>query len=149
MTQESSVTQDAALLESIDTSSTMDLQKSNLLRMQVAELLGECRLDLQSRKWAPDANEYLQMLSRIIPKVVFQVENFKDKADKPVSAEIRIDNPLIVEPVGLTKTPIAWTNKSGNAQVLPTFDLCVKIPESSISKKDYLNSRYFDVSFTF
>mmetsp|Transcript_14570 Transcript_14570/g.35207 ORF Transcript_14570/g.35207 Transcript_14570/m.35207 type:complete len:1208 (+) Transcript_14570:97-3720(+) len=144
MTQESSVTQDAALLESIDTSSAMNLHKSNLMRMQVAELLDECQLDLQSRKWASNANEYLQMLSRLVPKTVFKVEKLKDKADKPISIEIRRDNPLTVEPIGLTKTPIAWTKKSGNAQVLPTFDLCVKIPEASISKKDYMNHRYID-----
>lgn len=114
--------------------------------MQVAELLEECQLDLQSRKWASSANEYLQMLSRLIPKIVFKEKKLKDKADKPISLEIRKDNPLTVEPIGLTKAPIAWTKKSGNAQVLPTFDLCVKIPEASISKKDYLNHRYIDVS---
>ncbi|CAJ1946539.1 unnamed protein product [Cylindrotheca closterium] len=144
MTQQSSVTQDAALLDSIDTSSAMNLHKSNLMRMQVAELLDECQLDLQSRRWASDANEYLQMISRLVPKTAFKMEKLKDKADKPISLEIQRDNPLTVEPIGLTKTPIAWTKKSGNAQVLPTFDLCVKVPEISISKKDYLNHRYID-----
>lgn len=123
MTQESSVSEDAALLETIDPSSAMDLHKSNLMRMQVDELLGECQLDLQSCKWASDANDYLQMLSRKISKTCFKEEHYKDKADKPISIEIRIDNPLIVEPTGFTKTPIAWTKKSGNARILPTFQL--------------------------
>jgi hypothetical protein len=148
MPQPFTLSQDAALLESIDTSSAMNLHKSNLMRMQVGELLEECQIDLQSRKWASDANEYLQMLSKVVSKMVFKEGSYQDRADKPASVEIRKGNNLSVEPIGFTKTPLAWTKKSGNAQVLPTFALLVTLPADAISAKDYLNNRYIDVSST-
>lgn len=146
MPQPSTISQDAALLDSIDTSSAMNLHKSNLLRMQVNELLEECQFDLQSRKWASDAYAYLEMLSKLIPKIEFEMGSYQDTADKPVNVEIRKGNSLAVEPIGFTKTPFAWTKKSGNAQVLPTFSLLVALPEDAFAAKDYLNNRYFDVS---
>jgi hypothetical protein len=148
MPQPSTISQDAALLESIDTSSAMNLHKSNLMRMQVGELLEECQFDLQSRKWASDANEYLQMVSRVISKIMFKEGSYQDRADRPASVEIHKENNLSVEPIGFTKTPFAWTKKSGNAQVLPTFTLLVTLPADAISAKDYLNNRYIDVSTT-
>jgi hypothetical protein len=139
------IAKDAALLESIDTSSTMDLHRSNLMRMQITELLEECQLDLETRKWAVEAQEYLQSLSKIIPKITINAKKYQDLADKPVSVEIS-EGRLTVEPIGCTKTPLSWTKKSGNAQVLPTFSLMVMIPSDVFGSKDYLNHRYFDVS---
>lgn len=118
------------------------------MRMQVGELLEECQFDLQSRKWASDANEYLQMLSKVISKIVLKEGSYQDRADRPASVEIHKGNNLSVEPIGFTKTPFAWTKKSGNAQVLPTFTLLVTLPADAISAKDYLNNRYIDVSTT-
>lgn len=142
----STIAKDAALLESIDTSSTMDLHRSNLLRLQVAELLEECQLDLHTRKWATDAQEYLQILSKMIPKMdLSQKKTYQDRADKPIS--VSTTSRLSVEPIGCTKSPVGWTKKSGNAQVLPTFDLMVQLPSDIFSGKDYLNYRYFDVSY--
>jgi hypothetical protein len=146
MPSTSTIAQDAALLESIDTTSTMNLHRSNLMRLQVNELLGECQFQLQNRKWAPDANDYLQMLSKIISKTAIKRVPFQNRADKTVSVEIRRGKSLLVEPIGFTKTPLAWTKKTGNAQVLPTFTLLISPPEEVISGKDYLNRRYFDVS---
>ena len=146
MTPPSTIAKDAALLESIDTSSTMDLHRSNLMRMQVNELLDECQFDLQSRKWASDANEYLQFLSKLIQKVSSKEKNYQNQADKPISVKINKESPLSVEPIGFTKVPLAWTKKSGNAQVLPTFTLLITAPKDVILGKDYMNHRYFDVS---
>lgn len=142
----STIAKDAALLESIDTSSTMDLHRSNLMRMQVNELLDECQFDLQTRKWASDANEYLQLLAKVISKFSFKKTNYQNQADKPVSVQIDKERALSLEPIGFTKVPLAWTKKSGNAQVLPTFTLSVTVPSDVFSTKDYLNHRYFDVS---
>ena len=143
----STIAKDAALLESIDTSSTMDLHRSNLLRMQVTELLEECQLDLQTRKWASDAQEYLQVLTKILSKVNIggATKNYQDRADKPVSIP-DTESRLVVEPIGCTKVPVGWTKKSGNAQVLPTFTLMAMLPADIFASKDYLHFRYFDVS---
>ena len=80
----------------------------------------------------------------------------KDRADKVVHIEkIRSSSKannnkaglVQVEPIGCTKSKFGWTKKSGNAQMLPTFSLMVKLPHTSefFSSKDYLNYRYFDV----
>lgn len=114
--------------------------------MQVNELLDECQFDLQTRKWASDANEYLQLLAKLISKISFKKTNYQNQADKPVSVQIDKEHALSVEPIGFTKVPLAWTKKSGNAQVLPTFTLSVTVPSDVFSTKDYLNHRYFDVS---
>jgi hypothetical protein len=146
----STVAKDAALLESIDPSSTIDLHRSNLMRMQVTELLEECHLELQTRKWATEAHEYLQSLSNEIPKVSLETNKnnkHQDRADKPVSIKGDNKGRLSVEPIGCTKTPVGWTKKSGNAQMLPTFTLMVQLPSDMLASKDYLNYRYFDVSF--
>jgi hypothetical protein len=150
----STVAKDAALLETIDPSSTIDLHRSNLMRMQVTELLEECHLELQTRKWATEAHEYLQSLSQEIPKVSLETNKnnkHQDRADKPVSIKQGDNNKsrLSVEPIGCTKTPVGWTKKSGNAQTLPTFTLMVQLPSDMLASKDYLNYRYFDVSFLF
>ena len=142
----STIAKDAALLESVDTSSTMDLHRSNLMRMQVTELLEECQLDLQTRKWATDAQDYMRGLSKILLQVNLNtLQKYQDRADKAVS--IQSTSRLSVEPIGCTKTPVGWTKRAGNAQVLPTFTLMVMLPSDLFSAKDYLHYRYFDVSF--
>jgi hypothetical protein len=91
----------------------------------------------------------LQSLSKIIPTISIEsAKKYQDRADKPVSVSATTEGSrLTVEPIGCTKTPIGWTKKSGNAQVLPTFTLMVQLPSDIFSAKDYLNFRYFDVSF--
>ena len=162
------VAKDAALLESIDLSSTMDLHRTNLMRMQVKELLDECKLDIKGRKWTTHAHEYLQDVTKIITNAsdsIFSEDtknsktasessySVKDRADKVVHIEKIIkkkgknnNTVLTVEPIGCTKSQFGWTKKSGNAQMLPTFSLMIKLPAELFSSKDYLNYRYFDVS---
>ena len=155
------VMKDAELLESIDLSSTMDLHRSNLMRMQVKELLEECQLDIKGRKWTGHATEYLQELTNIISgasKDLFKTKesySIKDRADRVVHVEkihpLKVSknnngNMFLIEPIGCTKSQFGWTKKSGNAQMLPTFSLMLKLPRELFSSKDYLNYRYFDVS---
>jgi len=142
-----SVDEDAGLLEAIDVSSALDLHRSNLLRMQIAELLEECHLDIDSRKWTSETQEYFQLLSLIISKVSMTQRNFQGIADRPVSLDLSPSKgmELSMEPTGCTKARLGWTKKSGNAQVLPTFEFMVRIPSGIFSGKDYMNHRYFDV----
>ena len=59
--------EDAKLLNEIDVSSTMELHRTNLMKMQTQELLSECQItDLSSRKWTADAQQYLQTLTTLI-----------------------------------------------------------------------------------
>lgn len=154
------IAKDAALLDSIDLSSTMDLHRSNLMRMQVTELLEECQLDLKGRKWAIEAHEYLQTVTKLVSQATRdqlmskKVETpfaVKDRADKVIHIEKlpsskKNDGGVVVEPIGCTKSQFGWTKKSGNAQMLPTFTLMVKLPTEFFTTKDYLKYRYFDVS---
>ena len=162
------IAKDAALLDSIDLSSTMDLHRSNLMRLQVTELLEECQLDIKGRKWAIEAHEYLQHLTKLIMQATkyhfvaspskSQKEDalisIKDRADKVVHIEklaaatsTKKNNGIVMEPIGCTKSQFGWTKKSGNAQMLPTFSLMVKLPSEFFSSKDHLKYRYFDVRF--
>eukprot|EP00537_Pseudo-nitzschia_pungens_P011070 CAMPEP_0172386406 /NCGR_PEP_ID=MMETSP1061-20121228/3972_1 /TAXON_ID=37318 /ORGANISM="Pseudo-nitzschia pungens, Strain cf. pungens" /LENGTH=1289 /DNA_ID=CAMNT_0013115787 /DNA_START=259 /DNA_END=4128 /DNA_ORIENTATION=- len=154
------IAKDVELLDSIDLSSTMDLHRSNLMRMQVSELLEECQLDLKGgRKWAVEAHDYLQTITQLAEKaserhfVSKEKEghpySVRDKADKVVHIEklpaVRgSGSGIVVEPLGCTKTRFGWTKKAGNAQQLPTFSLMVKLSEEFFSPKDYLKHRYFD-----
>jgi len=159
------IAKDAALLDSIDLSSTMDLHRSNLMRLQITELLDECQLDIKGRKWAIEAHEYLQHVTKLTShaaKQHFTVSSsskskkeetpfsIKDQADKVVHIEkIALSSKnntagITIEPIGCTKSQFGWAKKSGNAQMLPTFSLMVKLPVEFFSSKDYLKYRYFD-----
>ncbi len=156
------LSQDAVLLLEtiVDASSTMDLHRSNMMRLQVQELLKECHLDLKSRNWASEAHEYIQLVTKCVEKVnqkaIFDGEenstiSVSDRADKFVSIEKsslnNLESPLLqMEPLGCTKSQIAWTKKSGNAQQLPTFSFMITLPTQFLLPKDYLHYRYFDVS---
>jgi hypothetical protein len=158
-----SVAQDAALLETIvDASSTMELHRSNLMRLQVQELLEECQLDMKTRKWASEAQEYLQLVTKYISQVNYKTLaddkksssdasgiSLKGQADRVVHIEplSKQGSPMLhVEPLGCTKSQFGWTKKSGNAQQLPTFSFMVQLPTELFLPKDYLHYRYFDVS---
>ena len=142
-----STVDDASLLEVIDTSATLDLHRSSLLRLQITELLEECQLDLENPRWNATTQEYFQHLSSIITGVSVVDRDFQDLADKPVSVDLRPggQGKLSLEPIGCTNTRLGWTKKAGNAQVLPTFDYMVMIPPEVFSGKDYMHYRYFDV----
>ena len=144
----STIAKDAALLEMVDPTTTMDLHRSNLLRLQVTELLEECQIvDLGSRKWAMNAQEYIQTVIQLVQTVPKKSHPSKESTmilgDKPVSLQ-NWPTPH-VEPIGCTKTNLAWAKPSGNAQVLPTFQLMVLIPSGVLGSKDYMQYRYFDV----
>jgi hypothetical protein len=197
-------TKDAALLmmETMDESATMGLHRSNLMRLQVTELLQECHIpELAQTSWALDSHEYLVQLTDLVQQLPsFQYSStaaasssssskrllLQHRSDKPIvvnydgavppssstndknnnnnntsnAATTTTTSPknhhhhsssaayrrLVVEPIGCTKTPVAWTKATGNAKLLPTFTLMVQLPTSMFATKDYLNYRYMDVS---
>jgi hypothetical protein len=160
--QNETLAQDAALLETIvDVTSTRGLHRSHLMQLQVQELLEECQLDMKSRKWASEAQEYIQLLTKYVSQVnhktIFEGGphsdsngvSLKDQADRVVHIEplMKRKIPLFyMEPLGCTKSQFGWTKKSGNAQQLPTFSLMVQLPTDLFLPKDFLHYRYFDVS---
>lgn len=157
VTTDSIIDKDAALLDAIDAAATLDLHRSNLLRMQISELLQECQLDLDHVKWvASEAHEYLQQLAKTITNVSIHVKEYQDQADKPISLFLPKtastytnsghNHTLSIEPIGYTRARIGYTKKAGNAQTLPTFDLKVQIPNEIFTGKDFMHYRYFDVS---
>jgi hypothetical protein len=162
MSKNDTLVRDAALLETIvDPSSTMDLHRSNLMRLQVQELLEECHIkDLSTRKWASDAHEYLQLVTKCIERVDFKtLAEGETSSDGPIAIKDRADKVVYIEPIsnkkasllhleplGFTKNQFAWTKKSGNAQLAPTFSFMVELPTEIFLPKDYLHYRYFDVS---
>jgi hypothetical protein len=195
-------TKDAALLMETmgDESATMGLHRSNLMRLQVTELLQECQIpELAQTSWALDSHEYLVQLTDLVQQLPsFQYSStssspssstssssskrlLQQRSDKPVvvsytaaaddappspppshkknsshtptpknhslsSSATHRGGTVVVEPIGCTKTPVAWTKPTGNAKLLPTFTLMVQLPTSSFAAKDYLNYRYMDVS---
>jgi hypothetical protein len=58
---------------------------------------------------------------------------------------IKTSSGLQVEAVGCYQAGIGLTVPSGNANVLPTLDLVIKLPNSMFDVKDYIRHRYFDV----
>lgn len=160
MPSQASIAKDAALLDEVDPTATLELHRSNLLRLQSNELLNECHLDITSQKWTAQAHEYLQTLAKHVHKFQLPSASTEDKAsqgmmirraDKAVQVSSLNKQDLTIEPTGWTKhmSPTAgWTKPTGNAQVLPTFTVSVLLPSSLFSSKDYMNYRYHDVGQT-
>lgn len=66
-------------------------------------------------------------------------------ATAAANSAIKTSSGLQVEATGCYQAGIGLTVPSGNANVLPTLDLVVKLPNSMFDAKDYLRHRYFDV----
>jgi hypothetical protein len=163
---------DAEFLESMDqTSSITDLHRSNLLRLQTQELVSACQLELnmlsQHVQWADVAHGYVQSVTCLIETIpATTVRHSKkspfalqsDKKDIEIqlgssagtasAGGIKTASGLQVEPMGCYQAGIGLTVPSGNANVLPTLDLVIQLPNSMFDSKDYLRHRYFDVRTT-
>ena len=138
---------DASFLEAVD-EPLVDLHKSNILKLEIDELLDECRLDVQEISWATNAKDYVALLSSVLSKLP-QTPVKKDgcpftlRSEKVTSVEMPQD--LTIVPTG-SYAVNCLTKKSGNANVLPTLDCAIVVPDSYWHAKDYLNHRYMDVS---
>lgn len=138
---------DASFLEAVD-APLLELHKSNILKLEIDELLDECRLNVFEVSWAQSARDYVALLSSVLSKIP-QTSIGKDgcpfplKSDKVATLEMPKD--LTVVPTGSYGINCV-TKRSGNANVLPTLDCAIVVPNSYWNTKDYLNHRYMDVS---
>lgn len=138
---------DASFLDAVDTP-LLELHKSNILKLEVDELLEECRLDIQNVSWASHVRDYVGLLTNVLKKL----------PDTPVKKD---DCPFVLQSQKVTLVEIpkdlklvptgsyainALTKKAGNANVVPTLDCAVVVKDSYWQQKDYLNHRYMDVS---
>jgi hypothetical protein len=138
---------DASFLEAVD-APLLELHKSNILKLEIDELLDECRLNIHEVSWAKNARDYIALLSSVLSKM--QTSNvgnegcpFILRSDKVSSVDMPKDLTLV--PTG-SYSINCLTKKSGNANVLPTLDCAIVVPNSYWNAKDYLNYRYMDVS---
>lgn len=143
----------------------LELHRSNVLRMEVEELYKECRLnDLDSVGWGSFAREYVDYLSRLVERskaIPVACKNLKetpfcpmaDREAKKSSSSPSL--PLLGENNKLPRFKfqsvdpphcIGLTKIAGNANVLPTFQYAIVIPNDFWSGKDYLHYRFVDVS---
>lgn len=148
------IAKDASFLDSVDTP-VLELHRCNLLKIEVDELLDETVLNLTPSDanvgWATFARDYVAKVAatiRQMPACTVKKDGcpFVMQSDKV--NEVQVPANLNVEPIGsFGANSIGLTNKSGNANVLPTLDCAVLLPNSMWNPKDHLHHRYFDVSF--
>lgn len=138
---------DASFLEAVD-APLLELHKSNILKLEIDELLDECRLNVLEVSWAKTARDYVALLSSVLSKLPQTVVSkdgcpFPLKSDKV--ATLGMPKDLAVVPTGSFGIN-CLTKRAGNANVLPTLDCAIVVPDSFWNTKDYLNHRYMDVS---
>ncbi|EEC42738.1 predicted protein [Phaeodactylum tricornutum CCAP 1055/1] len=135
--QQNGVAADAEFLDTMDqTATVLELHRSNLLRLQTDELLKAISLDVSPSSahvhWATYAHEYIQKIQGKIESL--QVDWKYDK-DSPF--------PILSDRKNIS-VHSSLTTLSGNARVIPTLEVLVKVPNDAFDFKDYLRERYFD-----
>ncbi|CAB9514855.1 Nucleolar protein 6 [Seminavis robusta] len=176
--KKSGVAADASFLETLDqTSSVLDLHRSNLLRLQTQELVEECALVGSSKRlpsWTALVGPFVDQLTLLLGQVQlhkvnketletcpFDIPSLHVQADKQQKLLESFHNlkkknqPLQVDSfqppttaqatqaLQLIESCDALTKASGNANVLPTFSLTVKMPTTLWDQKDFRNEKYF------
>ena len=149
------VAQDASFLDTVDTP-VLELHRSNLLKVEVGELLDETVLNLTPSDanvgWAAFARDYVANVATTIRQMPACTASsnescpFYDKSRK--ITEVSVPANLNVDPIGSNGANcIGLTKTTGNANALPILDCAVILPNSMWNAKDYLHYRYFDVSY--
>ena len=139
----------------------LDLHKSNLLRLQIDELLQETLLSVDpsdaidatfAAKWTAHAQDFVQSVSRMLQSISLHKIPLNDAASPFVQHATQLtidhlpstDKKLIVQPRGCFAANVGYTKPAGNAQVLPTLHLSVCFPtEDLLDTKDYQKHKYF------
>jgi hypothetical protein len=186
----SSTTATANSEEKNNSAAVWELHRSNLLRLQSQELVRECAFadggtgSSSSSSWTSAAESYVRLVSELVEDgwrrgtkeggedydsdllSTMPFPTFSADAKKGNGASLKVEPgagpPLKVEPCRANSIGGVLTHPSGNANVLPTFDVVVRIPNavfaataassgddgktSPLSSKDYLKHRYYDVS---
>lgn len=148
---------------SASSSSVTDLHKTNLLRLQMDELVAASKVDYMHVKWHKAAQDYVTAVAAIIEKLpLHDVPQLWNPHD-PTCPFVRLGDkvPTIIpkqssssksrlrcKPTGCFQAEgLGMLTAASNAKVLPTLDLRVSIPTTEIVEaKDYLKHRYIDVS---
>jgi hypothetical protein len=135
---------DASFLENVP---LVELHKSNILKLEMEELLHECRMNSDTPK------DYISIVSNLISKIATSKKDgvvvgcpFVLQSDKVATTTMEMPSKLTLVPTGSYALPNCGTKKAGNANVLPTFDCAIVVPNDYWNAKDYLNHRYMDVS---
>lgn len=145
---------DAEFLEQVASSSVLELHRSNILRLQMDQMIDECKLECNVHDpnhvhWAPSADEYRKRLvefirqvpaGRLTPTTVNPPFSLQSDRAAQKSLEVTLgenDLTTIVPHQNLSKP-------AGNANVLPTLHLVVVLSANLFDSKDYLRCRYFD-----
>jgi len=146
------VAQDASFLDTVDTP-VLELHRSNLLKVEVGELLDETVLNLTPSDanvgWAAFARDYVANVATTIRQMPACTASsnescpFYDKSRK--ITEVSVPANLNVDPIGSNGANcIGLTKTTGNANALPILDCAVILPNSMWNAKDYLHYRCFD-----
>lgn len=166
------VAADASFLETLDqTASVLDLHRSNLLRLQAEELVNECRLGNGTMS---QVNSFVEKLTPLLESVSISkidestltscpfkfhtkrsqlLEGLKKKLPKKdMTLQVRPFTPLTESTASsvfhhLGRGCCGLTKASGNANVLPTFDVILRMPNSLWEAKDYKSCKYLDVRY--
>jgi len=147
---------DAEFMDKINDVSVISLHRSNLLRLQMEQLVEDCALSLDVHdgshaSWASHAQEFLQYLSTKITAAsktgtlkpdkecpfVFQSDRYQTKTLEFSVDECQVLMPSKVQ-ISTLSTPAA------NAHELPTLPLTVLLPDEVWEDKDYMRHRCFD-----
>ena len=160
---------DAEFLSQLSSSSAVgDLHKSNLLRLQVDELVQASAVDYMHVKWHAAAQDYMTHVSSIIeglpldkitswhdPKcpwtscttMTTKKKNTQQSLSPPPS--FRSSSRLRTKVTGCTAADgLGLLTTASNAKVLPTLHLRVSLPAAELlppGSKDYLKHKYFQV----
>ena len=153
---------DAEFLSQLSSSSTAvgDLHKSNLVRLQVEELIAASAVDYPHAKWHAAALAYIQTVSSLIENLTLDGVQWNDPTSPwhnnnryygdmkslpptlPKSTprlQVKVTGSTAAEGLGIMTT-------GANAKVLPALHLRVNMPASAIVQpKDHLKHRYFVV----
>jgi hypothetical protein len=143
----------ADLQPTASVSSVGELHKTNVLRLEVDELLQASRIDYLHVKWHAAAQDYVMAISGLIEDISLQKVRVGDSkcpfsllSDKTFADGLSSLQKLRCRPTGCFQADgLGMMSKKSNASVLPTLDLRVQLPDDLWQPKDYLRHRYFDV----
>ena len=149
---------DAEFLSELSTTATAafgDLHKTNVLRLEVDELLQASTVDYKHAKWHGTASDYATAVTGIVEQM-----SLSDNTTTPdacpfvhhhpkvvVPSSSRNNNKLQVKAMGCYQAEaLGMLTTAANARQWPTLDLRVVMPADLFDAKDYLKHRYFGVS---
>jgi len=140
---------DASFLETAQADAHhVALHRSQVFRLETEELLNECCLELDNISWGSHQHDYLNTISNLVSKFPGGTKSLDDcpfdlRSKKITSFEMPKGADFSITPIGSYALD-CLTKKAGNANVIPTLDCAIVVPNSVWNTKDYLDHRYID-----